>query len=111
MSPQLRFHLDTKALYGPQTTITSERCRKPSQFDLINDSAPKRQFELDTEALYAGPKGLHRARSLPKGVPITEQSRYLRHLFRIPRGQKISLFPQAYVANKNLGQRPDTKKK
>ena len=111
MTPQLRFHLDTKALYGPQKTITSERCRKPSDFDLINDSAPKRQFESDTEALYAGSTGLHRARSLPKGVSIAEQSRYLRQLFRIPRGQKISLFPQAYVPNRNLGLRPDKKKK
>ncbi|CAF4870613.1 unnamed protein product, partial [Rotaria magnacalcarata] len=62
-------------------------------------------FEDDTELLYAGSSGFRRACSVPKGVPISERQRYLRDLFRIPRGQPASLFPQAYIPNKYLGLR------
>ncbi|CAF3473050.1 unnamed protein product, partial [Rotaria sp. Silwood2] len=40
--------------------------------------------------------------SIEKGIPITVREKYLRHLFRIPRGQRVSLYPQAYIPNKYL---------
>jgi hypothetical protein len=105
ISPQLRFHMDTKAVYGSQRTIKEDRCTKPSELDLFNENSKKRQFEIDTELVYAGPNGLRQACSIAKGIPITQRQRYLRHLFRIPRGQPASLYPQAYVPNKYLGLR------
>src|SRR5690349_6440283 len=97
ISPQLRFYLDTKSVYGPQRTIREKRSTKFSDFDLYNpNSNPnKTLFEKDTELLYGSSNGLYRACSIPKGISISERQRYLRHLFRIPRGQPASLYPQA----------------
>jgi hypothetical protein len=110
ISPQLRFHLDTKSVYGSLRMIRNERCKAPSEFDLINQSSAKQQHDNDTELLYSNSKGFHRACSLPKGIPISERSKYLRQLFRIPRGEPISQYPQAYVPNKYLGVRSKDKK-
>lgn len=105
ISPQLRFYLDTKSIYGPQKVIQEKRCTKPSELDLFIENPRKKVFEEETELLYAGSNGLRRACSLPKGVSIAGRQKYIRDLFRIPRGHRISLFPQAYIANKNLGLR------
>jgi hypothetical protein len=101
--PQLRFYLDTKSVFGSQKTIRTKRSTKPSELDLFNASPKKTIFERDTELLYGNSEGFHRACSVPKGVPISERQRYIRHLFRIPRGQPASLYPQAYIPNKYLG--------
>ncbi len=105
ISPQLRFHLDTKSVFGLQRTIRTKRSTEPSEFDLFTVNPKKTLFERDTELLYGNSNGFHRACSIPKGVSISERQRYLRHLFRIPRGQPASLYPQAYVPNKYLGLR------
>ncbi|CAF2081275.1 unnamed protein product [Rotaria magnacalcarata] len=105
ISAPLRFHMDTKLVYGPQRMIREKRCTQPSELDLFTEKPSKRIFEDDTELLYAGSSGFRRACSVPKGVPISERQRYLRDLFRIPRGQPASLFPQAYIPNKYLGLR------
>ncbi|CAF0931492.1 unnamed protein product [Rotaria sordida] len=105
ISPLLRFYMDTKSVYGPQKLVREKRSTKPSDFDLFNESLKKKIFENDTELLYAGSNGFRRACSIAKGIPISERQKYLRHLFRIPRGQRLSLYPQAYISNKYLGLR------
>jgi hypothetical protein len=105
ISPQLRFHIDTKSVYGPQHVIREKRSTKPSEFDLFHTNPNKKLFENDTELLYGTSTGLRRVCSIPKGISITERQRYLRHLFRIPRGQRASLYPQAYVPTKYFGLR------
>lgn len=105
ISPQLRFHMDTKSVFGPQHVVRGKRSTKPSEFDLFNSSVTKKIFEDDTELLYGNINGLRRACSISKGISIRERQRYLKQLFRIPRGQSASLYPQAYVSNKNLGLR------
>jgi hypothetical protein len=105
ISPQLRFHMDTKAIFGPQRIIREKRSTKSSEFDLFNVNPNKQLFEKDTELLYGTSNGLRRACSIAKGISIAERQRYLRYLFRIPRGQRVSLYPQAYVPNKYLGLR------
>jgi hypothetical protein len=105
ISPQLRFHLDTKSVFGLQRTIRTKRSTEPSELDLFITNPKKTLFEKDTELLYGSSESFHRACSIPKGVSISERQRYLRHLFRIPRGQPASLYPQAYVPNKYLGLR------
>ena len=105
VSAQLRFNLDTKAVFGAQRMVRAARCRASSELDLICQSTGKAQFERETDLLYGGSTGLRRACTVAKGIPISERSRYLRDLFRIPRGQRISLYPQAYVSTKNLGLR------
>ncbi|CAF1037905.1 unnamed protein product [Rotaria sp. Silwood1] len=111
ISSQLRFHMDTKCVYGTQKMIKEKRCTNPSEFDLFHENRNKKLFENDTELLYAGSHGFRRACSVEKGISITERQKYLRHLFRIPRGQHISLYPQAYKSNKNLGLRNKKKEK
>lgn len=106
----LRFHLDTKLVYGPQRAVRSKRATTPSEFDLSPVGTRKSLFEQDTELLYGSSEGFHRAGSLPKGIPISEHSRYLRQLYRIPRGQPASRYPQAYIPNKYLGIRKKTSK-
>ena len=101
--PSLRFYLDTKSVFGPQRTIQTKRATTPSEFDLSPIYPRRTLFEKETELLYGTSEGFYRAGSLPKGIPISEQSRYLRRLFRIPRGQPASQFPQAYISNKSLG--------
>jgi len=110
ISPQLRFHMDTKSIYGSQRIIREKRSTKPSEFDLINENPNKKLFEKDTELLYGTPNGFRRVCSITKGIPITELQRHLRHLFRIPRGQRASLYPQAYVPDKYLGLRKRRRK-
>jgi len=105
ISPQLRFYMDTKSIYGPQRIIREKRSTKFSEFDLFNQNPHKTLFEKDTELLYGGSNGLHRACSIPKGISIAERQRYLRNLFRIPRGQRASLYPQAYIPTKYFGLR------
>jgi hypothetical protein len=105
ISPQLRFHMDTKSIYGPQRLIREKRSTEPSELDLFHANPIKQVFENDTELLYANTNGFRRACSIPKGISIAERQRYLRHLFRIPRGQRASLYPQAYVPDKYLGLR------
>lgn len=105
ISPILQFHMDTKLVYGPQKPIREKRTTKPSELDLVVESSKKRLFETDTELLYADSNGFRRACSIPKGTSIAERQKYLRHLFRIPRGQRASLYPQAYIPNKYLGSR------
>lgn len=101
--------METKSVYGPQRVIKSERCRKASELDLIVRNSAKETFERESELLYGGEKGFHRACSLPKGIAISQRSKYLRNLFRIPRGFPASIFPQAYISNKNLGTRKKSK--
>ncbi|CAF3031347.1 unnamed protein product [Rotaria sp. Silwood2] len=103
ISPQLRFLMDTKCVYGPQKIIREKRYTNSSEYDLFYENTHKKIFEQDTELLYAGPNGFRRACSIEKGIPITVREKYLRHLFRIPRGQRVSLYPQAYIPNKYLG--------
>ena len=105
ISAQFRFLLDTRALYGLQRPVRGERCREPSEFDLIDEKSIKNQFDRDTALLYGQDANFHRVCSVPKGVPISQKSKYLRHLFRVPRGVPISTFPQAYVPTKDLGVR------
>ncbi len=105
ISPRLRFYMDTKAVYGPQRVVREKKCLKPSEFDLFYVNPNKQIFEKDTELLYADSNGFRRVCSVAKGIPISERQKYLRHLFRIPRGQRASLYPQAYVPNKFLGLR------
>jgi len=105
ISPQLRFHMNTKSVYGPQRVVREKRSTKPSEFDLFNENPNKKLFEKDTELLYGNSNGFRRACSIAKGISISERQRYLRHLFRIPRGQPASLYPQAFVPNKYLGLR------
>jgi hypothetical protein len=105
ISPQLLFHMDTKSVFGPQRVVRGKRSTKFSEFDLFYEDPNKKLFEKDTELLYGTSNGLHRACSVPKGISISERQRYLRYLFRIPRGQPASLYPQAYVPNKYLGLR------
>ena len=105
LPPSLRFYLDTKSVFGPQRTLRTKRATTPSEFDLAPIYPRKTLFEKETELLYGSFEGFYRAGSLPKGIPISEHSRYLRQLFRIPRGQPISQFPQAYIPNKYLGVR------
>lgn len=108
--PALRFYLDTKSVFGPQRTIQTKRSTTPSEFDLSPVYPHRTLFEKETELLYGTSEGFHRAGSLPKGIPISEQSRYLRRLYRIPRGQPASRFPQAYISNKSLGIHPKKNK-
>lgn len=110
LSGQFRFLLDTRALYGPQRAIRSERCQEPSELDLINVNSTKNQYDRDTALLYGENETLHRACSVPKGIPISQKSKYLRQLFRIPRGVRISAFPQAYVPTTDLGVRKKKEK-
>lgn len=105
VSPILLFNADTKAVFGAQRMVRTARCRGSSELDLICQNSSKAQFEKETDLLYGGSTGFRRACSVAKGAPISERSRYVRDLFRIPRGQRISLFPQAYVPTKQLGLR------
>jgi hypothetical protein len=105
ITPQLRFYMDTKSVYGPQRLVRERRSTKPSELDLFQENPIKTLFEKDTELLYGDSNGFRRAGSIAKGIPITERQKYLRHLFRIPRGQRVSLYPQAYVSDKYLGLR------
>ena len=97
--------MDTKAVYGSLQVVREKRSQQPSEFDLIVRNPTKEQFDNDTELLYGSSAGFYRACSLPKGVPISQRTKYLRDLFRIPRGQPVSRFQQAYVPNKYLGMR------
>lgn len=103
ISAALRFYLDTKSVFGIQRTVQAPRSRTPNEFDLSPIHPRRTLFEKETELLYGTSEGFHRAGSLPKGIPISEHSRYLRRLYRIPRGQPASQFPQAYIPNKYLG--------
>lgn len=109
ITPQLRFHMDTKSVFGSQRLIREKRSTKSSELDLFHSNPIKIVFENDTELLYGNSNGLHRARSIPKGRSITERQRYLKYLFRIPRGHRVSLYPQAYISNKYLGIRKKKK--
>jgi len=106
ISPLLRYHMDTKSVFGPQAHVPKERSKQANDF---LPPTEKNLFDRETELLY-GEQPMHRACHVPKGVPISEQQQYIRHLFRIPRGQLISHYPQAYVANKDLGKRNKEKK-
>ncbi|CAF0946275.1 unnamed protein product [Adineta ricciae] len=105
ISPQFRFYMDTYAVYGTQHNVPKAKASKPSELNLFQGSTPKNIFDSDTEALYGGPSGFYRARSVPKGVSISERKKHLRELFRIPRGHRISSYSQAYIPNIYLGLR------
>lgn len=95
--------MDTHAVYGSQHNVPKTKASKPSELNLFQASTPKNVFESDTEALYGEPEGFYRARSVPKGVPISERKKHLRELFRVPRGHRISSYPQAYISDAYLG--------
>jgi hypothetical protein len=97
--------MDTKSLYGPQYTVVEKRSSTPSELNLRLENPKKKVFEDETALLYGPSTEFHRVCSVPKGVSIAERKKYLRDLFRIPRGHRVSLYPQAYVSNKYLGLR------
>lgn len=108
LPPLLRFQMDTASVFGSQKPVPKQRAESPNDF--MTD-VPKNLFEEETESLYGESQTLHRACSVPKGVSIAEQSRRVRQLFRIPRGQPASAYPQAYVPNKALGLNKKKKEK
>ncbi|CAF0771864.1 unnamed protein product [Adineta ricciae] len=103
ISPRLRFYMDTHAVYGEQCDVPKAKASKQSELNLFQGSTPKNVFDSDTEALYGESSGFYRARSVPKGVSISERKKHLRELFRIPRGHRISSYSQAYIPDIYLG--------
>ena len=97
--------MDTRSLYGPQEPVDVKRPSKPSELDLRAENPKKKVYENETALLYDPSREFHRVCSVPKGVSIAERKKYLRDLFRIPRGHRASLYPQSYVPNKYLGLR------
>ncbi|CAF1501191.1 unnamed protein product [Adineta steineri] len=110
ISSQLLFYKDTTSVFGPQQAIHEKKSSESNRLNLSHVNPKKEAFENDTELLYASTNGLHRVCSVEKGISIRERQKYLRHLFRIPRGQRLSLFPQAYIPNKYLGLRKNRNK-
>ncbi|UJR22173.1 hypothetical protein I4U23_025237 [Adineta vaga] len=105
ISARLRFHMDTYSVYGSQKVVQKAKPSKTSELSLFHVSLRKKVFENDTELLYGSSNGFHRACSIPKGTPISERKKHLRELFQIPRGHRISSYPQAYIPDKYLGLR------